>query len=176
MSEQSARYQRSPGGLVAALGVLVVLIIGWVVFRAVFVPNPATPQRTVDYAGAVGPAREAARFDLVAPATLPAGWRATSVRFTTGGRQHWHLGVLTDGRRYVGLEQGQQSVPDMVQTYVDPAASRGEPVVVRGQRWATYTDGGGDLALVRHAGRTTTLVVGHDVGRAELAGYTARLR
>ena len=112
VSEQSARYQRSPGGLVAALGVLVVLIIGWVVFRAVFVPNPATPQRTVDYADAVGPARQAARFDLVAPRSLPAGWRATSVRFTTGGRQHWHLGVLTDRGRYVGLEQGRQSVPD----------------------------------------------------------------
>jgi hypothetical protein len=156
--------------------VLLVLVIGWVLFRAVFLPHPATPQQRVDYAQVVPPARKAARFDLVAPAGLPAGWRATSVRFTSGVRQHWHLGVLTGRSRYVGLEQGQQPVPEMVAAYVDPNASRGAKVVVAGQTWSTYTDSGGDLALVRHAGTTTTLVVGHDLPRSQLRAYVARLR
>ena len=50
------------------------------------------------------------------------------------------------------------------------------PVDVAGRPWTTYTDPGGDLALVRTDGRATTLVVGHDVPREALLGYVAGLR
>ena len=43
-------------------------------------------------------------------------------------------------------------------------------------RWATYSDGGGDRALVRRDSGTTTLVVGHDVPQDELVAYAASLR
>ena len=46
---------------------------------------------------------------------------------------------------------------------------------VDGQTWRTYTDAGGDLALVRRDGDSTTLVVGHDVPKATLVSYTAGL-
>jgi hypothetical protein len=176
VSEQSGRYQRSPGGLLAARVVLVVLVIGYVAVQALLRPDGSAPQQRVDYAPVVPQARKAAHFAVVAPTRLPAGWRATSVRFTPGPVQRWHLGVLTDRGRYVGLEQGRQSVREVVDRFVDPAAVRGRPVVVRGATWATYTDSGGDLALVRHAERTTTLVVGHAVSRSQLRSYTARLR
>ncbi len=176
MSEQAARYQRSTSGLVAALVVLLVVTVGWVGVRALLLPREATPAKTVDYAQVVPPARKAAGFALVAPARLPDGWRATSVRFTDGPRGHWHLGVLTDNSRYVGLEQGRTPVASMVEQYVDPSAARGSAVTVAGRPWSTYTDGGGDIALVRRQQRTTTLVVGHDVAKAELVDYAARLR
>lgn len=176
MSEQSARYQRSVGGLLGALVVLVVLVIGYVVVRALFTPREATPVRRVDYARVVPAARQAAHFDLLAPDGLPTGWRATSAGFTSGARQHWHLGVLTDRNRYVGLEQGDRSVGSMVDEYVDPAASHRAPTQVAGRSWATYADPKGDLALVRRQGRTTTLVVGHDVSRQQLRSYVTSLR
>lgn len=175
MSERAGRYQRSAGGLVVAMGVLVALVLGYVGLRAL-ISSPPNDEQTVDYARVVPDVRKAARLAILAPPSLPHGWRATSVRFTDGSPQHWHLGILTDQNRYVGLEQGQQSVPAMVNEFVDSAASRRGAVRVGARTWASYTDSGGDLALVRRDGQTTTLVVGHEVPRATLVRYVASLR
>ena len=175
MSERAGRYQRSAGGMVGAMVVLVALVVGWVGIRALTSRSPESEQ-TVDYASVVPEVRKAASLAVVAPPSLPAGWRATSTRFTDGTREHWHLGVLTDQDKYVGLEQSADSVRSMVRAYVDETASRGKPVQVRGRTWSTYTDAGGDLALVRRDGRTTTLVVGHRVPRSALVSYAADLR
>ena len=175
MSERAGRYQRSAGGMVGAMVVLVALVVGWVGIRALTSGSPES-EPTVDYAQVVPEVRKAARLAVVAPPSLPPGWRATSTRFTDGTREHWHLGVLTDQDQYVGLEQSADPVRSMVRTYVDEAASAGKPVRVRGRTWSTYTDSGGDLALVRRDGGTTTLVVGHEVPRSALVGYVADLR
>jgi hypothetical protein len=176
VSQQSARYQRSAGGMVGAMLVLGVLIIGWVTIRSLTSDDPPSPVQQVDYARDVPLARKAADFDLVAPARLPRGWQATTVRYTPAPGAHWHLGVLTDARRYVGLEQSRDSVRSMVREFVDESARRGRPADVGGAAWSTYTDPGGDLALVRRAGTTTTLVVGHEVPRSTLVSYAAGLR
>ena len=162
--------------MVGAMLVLGVLIIGWVTIRSLTSDDPSSPVQQVDYARDVPLARKAADFDLVAPPRLPRGWRATTVRYTPAPGAHWHLGVLTDERRYVGLEQSRDSVRSMVEEFVDESASRGRPADVAGEAWSTYTDAGGDLALVRRAGTTTTLVVGHQVPRSTLVSYTAGLR
>jgi hypothetical protein len=176
VSEQAGRYQRSFGGMLAALLVLVLVIVGYVAVRSFVLPDNGTTQPTVDYAGVVREAKKAAHFDLEAPSRLPHGWRATSVRFDPGPVQHWHLGVLTPGQHYVGLEQGNRARRSMVHEYVDEAASRGDTVDVAGRPWSSYTDAGGDLALVRRHGSTTTLVVGHDVPKAQIVAYAASLR
>jgi hypothetical protein len=64
----------------------------------------------------------------------------------------------------------------MVAAYVGKDATRGAPVQVGGRTWSTYTDSQGDLALVRHDPRATTLVVGHEVPRPTLLDYVASLR
>jgi Protein of unknown function (DUF4245) len=176
VSEQAGRYQRSFGGMLAALLVLGLVVVGYVVIRALVLPDHDTSEPTVDYAQVVPPARKAADFDLVAPTRLPNGWSATSVRFDPGPPQHWHLGVLTPEQRYVGLEQGDRPVAEMLDEYVDKAASRQAATDVAGRTWSTYTDAGGDLAFVRRSGTATTLVVGHDVSRSQLESYVASLR
>ncbi len=175
-SQSTARYQRSAGGMVGAMVVLVGIVLVWVAVKAIAFDQPSAPVRVVDYAQSVPAARSAADFDLVAPPRLPEGWAATTVRFAPGSEAHWHLGVLTDERRYVGLEQADEPVRSMVAAYVDEEATRGDPVDVAGVPWTTYTDSSGDLALVRRDGRTTTVVVGHEVPRSELVAYTASLR
>jgi len=176
VSEQAGRYQRSAGGMVGAMIVLVVVVLAWVGFRALTSSEPASPVQTVDYLREVPVARQTAHFHLVAPPALPKGWRATTVTFSDQPDQHWHLGVLTDKERYVGLEQGTEPVSAMVHKYVDQAPEHGAPVDVAGRSWSTYTDPGGDTALVRRSGSTTTLVVGHDVPRSQLTAYVASLR
>jgi hypothetical protein len=175
VSEQAGRYTRSAGGLVGALLVLLVVLLGWLAFKALISTDPA-PVRTVDYAKDVPAVQRTADFDVAAPASLPPGWRATTVTFRDGPPQHWHLGVLTDEDRYVGIEQAERSVRSMVEEYVDKAATRRAPTDVEGERWSTYADAGGDLALVRRDGDTTTLVVGHGVPRGDLVSYAASLR
>ena len=176
MSGQSGRYQRSFGGMVGAMLLLVVLIVAWVGFRALTSSQPPSPVQTVDYSSEVPLAKKAATFDLVAPSHLPRGWRATTVSFVDTTPQHWHLGMLTDRSRYVGLEQGHDPVRAFVSRYVDKAAAQGRPVQVAGRPWETWSDSGGDQALVRRAGSTTTLVVGHDVPKSELVSFAAGLR
>jgi hypothetical protein len=162
--------------MIGAMVVLVAVVLLYLGVQALTANRPSSTVPTVDYAADVPAARKAAGFDLVAPPRLPSGWRATTVGLTGSPGSHWHLGVLTDKGRYVGLEQGEESVRSMVTRYVDEAATRAGPVDVAGRPWTTYTDAGGDLALVRRAGRTTTLVVGHDVPRSDLMSYTASLR
>lgn len=162
--------------MVGAMVVLVAVVVGFVVFRDVNRADPASPVTAVDYGRDADYARQQASFDLVAPTKLPDGWEATTVEYVPGPRDHWHLGMLTAEDRYVGLEQSHDSVRTMVETHVDPEARKGEAVPVDGVPWTTYTDSGGDLALVRRAEGTTTLVVGHDVPAGDLVDFAASLR
>lgn len=155
--------------------VLVGLISVFVVVRNLNRDDPPSPVRAVDYAQTAKFARAQAGFDLVAPASLPAGWKATTVSFTDGLDEHWHLGQLTDSGRYVGLEQGDASVKSMVTTYVDPDPVRGESVRIDGTTWDTWSDAGGDRALVLRDGATTTLVVG-TATQDVLVSYVESLR
>lgn len=175
-SERAGRYQRSAAGMIGAMIVLVALVIAFVLFRDANRNDPANPVKAVDYAQAADYARGEATFDLVAPESLPDGWQATSARYVPGRNDSWHVGMLTGEGRYVGLEQSDSSVRSMVEEFVDPEAAEGDPVDVDGSPWQTWSDDGGDLALVREAGGTTTLVVGHDVPEAVLADFVGRLR
>lgn len=162
--------------MVGAMVVLVAVVVGFVVFRDVNREDPASPVSAVDYGRDADFARRQASFELVAPPTLPDGWRATTVEYVPGPQDHWHLGMLTAEDRYVGLEQSDDPVRTMVETHVDPDAEKGEPVSVDGVPWTSYTDSGGDLALVRRAEGTTTLVVGHEVPQGDLVAFAASLR
>lgn len=174
MSEQPGRYQRSASGMVGAMLVLLAVIAAFVAFRAINRNDPENPVRPVDYQQTLEYARSQAAFPLLAPPSLPKGWRATSVTFVPRPTR-WHLGVLTDDDRYIGLEQSRGSVADMVQRYVDQEAARGRPVEVDGKSWQTWTDAGGDTALSRVQDGVTTLVVG-TAGRDVLVDYVESLR
>ena len=160
MSEQAGRYQRSFPGMIGAMVVLLLVVGAFVLFREVNRNEPADPAKAVDFERPVQYARTAADFAVLAPDKLPEGWIATSVMFDEGRRQAWHVGFLTDERRYVGLEQGQRSVATMIEDFVDEEATQGEDVVIDGVTWETWTDEGEDLALVRKADDVTTLIVG----------------
>lgn len=160
MSEQPGRYQRSFPGMIGAMAVLLVVVIGFVLFRDVNRTEPESPIEPVDWRQPASYARGVADFPLLAPRRLPDGWIATSVRFTDGTQQAWHLGLLTDRERYVGFEQSPRPVEEMVEEHVDPEAEEGPSVRVDGETWQTFEDEGGDLALVREDEAVTTLVVG----------------
>ena len=160
--------------MIGAMAILLAVIVGFVVLRDLNRNDPQSPVTAVDYRQSVGYASEQAGFDVLAPETLPEGWKATSVGFTPDPSR-WHLGVLTDQGRYVGLEQAASSEKSMVMTYVDPEPTRGKVVTIDGQTWRAWSDSGGDTALVRTQGEVTTLVVG-TVEQDVLVDYVESLR
>jgi hypothetical protein len=176
VSEQPGRYQRTAPGMVGAMIVLVLLVVGFAVVGDLVRQEPPSPVSTVDYRPALDQARQQADYRVLAPERLPAGWRATQVQFSPGPEQHWHLAFLTDEGRYVGLEQARTGPQPLLHEYVDAEPVEGQPVTVDGARWATWHDDGGDLALVRTEAGVSTVLVGHDVPTSELIDFLGRLR
>jgi hypothetical protein len=161
--------------MIGAMIVLVLVVGAFVVFREITREDPTNPVEAVEFKRPAEYARTQVDFELLAPKQLPEGWMATSVRFTETDGPSWHLGVLTDDRRYVGLEQADRTVSDMVDEFVDEEATQGDDVTVAGERWETWTDAGDDLALVRENDSVTTVVVGR-VPQATLETFLATLR
>jgi hypothetical protein len=174
VSEQPGRYQRSASGMIGAMVVLLLVIGAYVAFRAVNRTQPDNPVRPVDYQQTLTYARGQAGFPVLAPSSLPAGWRATSVTFVPRPVR-WHLGILTNQDKYVGLEQSRRPLGEMVSTYVDANAVRDGAVSVDGEPWRRWTDAGGDTALTRVEAGVTTLVVS-DAGQDVLVPFVRSLR
>ena len=188
MSEQPARRETSFAGLVGALLVLLLGVGAFVVLRDVNRVDPGGPARPVDYAAPARFAQEAAQFEVLAPRRLPQGWIATSVRFEDDpGQQAWHLGLLTDEQRYIGVEQAERTVEAMVEDFVDEEATQQGEVDVDGATWSRWAEPGrdpdadvaeasdADLALVRQTGGVVALVVGR-ASEDDLTEVAASLR
>lgn len=188
MSEQPGRRETSVAGLVGALLVLLLGVGAFVVLRDVNRVDPDNPIRPVDYATPARFAQRAAQFEVLAPRRLPAGWIATSVRFEDDPEeQSWHLGLLTDEERYVGVEQAERTVEAMVEDFVDKDATQVGEVEVDGTTWSRWAEPGrdpdadastaseADLALVRRTGEAVALVVGR-ASEEELTEVAASLR
>jgi hypothetical protein len=171
------RPSRSFAGMVGALIVVVAIGVVWVKVGGSDEKGP--PVRSVDWSAWLKAGRAEQQLMVFAPASLPAHWRATSVTYTGGSDAHWHLGLLTDTGKYVGVEESRASTADLVEQYVDQEAERGKDVTVGGHTWEVWTDSGGDYALVRAievGGRISeSLLVGGSAPPATVRSFTASL-
>lgn len=148
-SPGAGRYQRSSGGLVGAMVVTVVAVVAFAAVRALTSDNQPTPIRSVDYSAMVRAGRADHKLLLMAPPSLPSGWKATSADYETGTLPTWHLGMLTDEHKYVGVEEALGGVQDLVEEHVDPNAEQGQDVTIDGETWQSWRDPEGDYAVSR---------------------------
>jgi hypothetical protein len=159
--QQPSRYQRSTGGLIGALVITLVVIAGYVAFRAGTRDDLAVRPDAVDYQEAVRALHDAGT-DVVHPRSLPSGWRVTSVDSQPGTRLVWGMGILTPSG-FAGLREEDRSLDELVTQYVDEHASTGGDVTLQGDlggSWHTYRDSGGDRAFGLAHGRESVLVYG----------------
>jgi hypothetical protein len=125
--------------------------------------RPDLPEReTVDYAGALDRVRSDYPYPVLAPASLPDGWRATSVSHSADDAgNRWRLGFLIGDHGYVGLEQTDGEVmsylADRLVDFSDDGVS-----IVAGERWERrlQTRPPADRALVRVEAGVATIVRG----------------
>lgn len=150
VSESGGRHQRSFSGLVGALVVTVLVILAFVAVRGLARDNTAVTPQPVEYLSAVRYAQEQG-FSVAYPPRLPEGWLARDVDVRPGAAPVWNLDLLTGEPRFVGIHQEVGTVDDVVSRLVDEQAVLGEPVTLPGasvEEWSTFTDEGGDYALV----------------------------
>lgn len=169
MSAQPGRYQRSASGMAGALLVTLLVIGAYVGFRALNRTDLDVKPQRVDYLAQVRDAQQAGS-QVVYPARLPAGWYATRMTVSPGSPSELELSMLTGSGQYVGFVEAPEAVSQLLGTYVDSHAQSGPAVTVPGSvatRWQTWTDSGGDTALVSRGGRRSLLVFG-TVSRAQL--------
>ena len=161
-TEQPRRgYQRSSAALLGALlAVLALIAVMWGLsqFQRPNLPDPAP---AVNYRADLAAARQAAPFSVLAPRSLPLGWKATSVYWDDQRpKLSWHLGVLTARGQYVGLEQGTGSSAAFVRAKT--SATRPDGVVtIHSERWRLLrSPDGSEHALVSRGKGDTTVVAG----------------
>jgi hypothetical protein len=111
------------------------------------------------------------------PSSLPRGWIAREPRFTPGDRPAWALPMLTGDGEFVGVQQEDAPLDDLLGTYVPEGAHRGKDVRIRsavGSTWSSWSDGKRDHAFATTLGRDTLLVYG-SAPVADLKELAARL-
>jgi hypothetical protein len=179
-SGQPGRYQRSTSGMVGALVVTLLVILAFVAFRALNRSDLDVKPQRIDYLAQVRYAQQAGT-EAVYPERLPTGWYATQITFSPGQQPGLELSMLTASGQYVGFVESPESPPEVLATYVDPHPVSGGPVTVDGSvvsRWDTWTDSGGDTALISQRGTgssTESLLVFGTVSRTQLEQLAAAL-
>lgn len=124
--------------------------------------------RPVEYTPQLVEAKKLAPW-VLGPSPMPSGWTVTSVEFRAPEQSPmtWHLGVVTSGKKYVGLEQsnvtGSRFQSDELGRTSDDGTS-----TVEGVTWQrkTLLDRQKEQALVLVGSGVTTIVTGN-------AGYPA---
>lgn len=155
-------YQRSASGLVGAMVVLVLIVIGIVVFRGAFRETPSYEPEPIDYLALVTSVQQQGMKPAYPPA-LPAGWYVKDASFRPGDRPVLDLAMTTDAGRFAGLHEEDRGVDDLVDTYVGGDATEGEELRLDGavaRTWRTFSDPGGDHAFAAEVGGQTVLVYG----------------
>jgi hypothetical protein len=147
--ERPSRYDRSFGGLLAAMIVTVLFVAAYVGFRAITRDQPDIENK-VDYLSCVAYLQEA-DLTVVYPAELPKGWTATSIDFQRGDPPQWRIGMLTDDGEFVGVVEQKSDVEDLLHSYVDKAPVQGDDATpdngLGAPSWQSWSDAGGDHAL-----------------------------
>jgi hypothetical protein len=165
---------------------LAVILIPVVIITYFFTRTPGAPTiQVVDYAPALSQAREQAPYEVLAPAAVPAGWRATRATWLEEGgaglngqpspRNLWQLGFLTDADVYVELDQGDLQSQDLVADRTRDGVPDGESSVGEEVWQRRISADERTRSLVLTAPQVTTIVFG-DLPYADLESFAATLR
>lgn len=133
--------------------------------------------RAVEYTPQLAEARKIAPW-IRGPEPMPAGWTANSVEFRAPQQSPitWHLGIVTDQKKYVGLEQSNVTSRGFLTDELGKTTDDGTSTVA-GVVWQrkTLLDRKNEHALVLIGSGVTTIVTGN-AGYPALETFAATLR
>lgn len=157
------KYQRSAGGLVAALVVTVVAVGALLWLLGLFRSETEIELDRIDYLSRVGEVQDGG-ITPVYPSSLPEGWKATDWRYSPGDVPTIEMNMLTeDDEDFAGIRERSGSAEGLLSDFVDEDATATDIFTVEGsvaEAWQGYADEGGDAAYVAEVGGQTVLVYG----------------
>lgn len=163
----------SLGDMLRSIFVIGLIILALAGLGVWFQVRPETKVEAVDYNTAAKAARGVSPFAIYTPKSLPRGWKATTVNYTAGPNGSWHLGVITDNDKYVGLEQTGSGRTTALADYSPDTKPKGD-TSVGGFTWQVRQSGKGETTLVREDGDITIIVTG-TAKRSVIEDYAASL-
>jgi len=176
-SERPGRYPRTAKGMLGAMVITVLAVVGFVGFLALFRDEPDIEPEEVDYLEIVGLAQEA-DLQPVYPAELPEGWIATRAEVSPDEQPDFDLTLLTDDEEFVGVVWSDEDVDDLLAERVDDEdVEDADSLATSGSvapEWEGYADPGGDLAYAATVRGRTVLVYG-SASEEELQSVVALL-
>lgn len=153
------RYQRSFGGLIGSMIVLVVVVFGIIVFRGTFRDTPEYQPDDVDYLEMVTSIQQLG-LEPVYPPTLPSGWYAKAASFEPSDRPAIDLAFTTADEHTVGLHQEDTGEAGLLDTYVGDGAQQNDDTLTTDLgTWTGWDDSAdSDHAWTTEIGDDTILV------------------
>jgi hypothetical protein len=164
---------------------LAVILIPLVVITIIFTNTPKQhPVKEVDWKSVLATARKEAPFEVLAPESLPAGWRATQVTWVRQGQPYlngqlsprnlWQIGFLTPNDVFIGLNQGDVRPQEMVDQQSRDGSRDGSSVVA-GQTWQRLISADGRTRSLVLQGPDATTIVSADLPYEALEAYASTL-
>lgn len=152
------RYERSFGGLIGSMIVLVLVVLGIVVFRGTFRDTPEFEPADVDYDQLVASVQETGMQPVYAP-EVPDGWSVKDASYVPGDRPALDVVFATDDDRTAGVHQEDASEQDLLDTYVGEGATEsGDTLTTPVGTWTGWEDSDDDHAWTLELGDDTVLV------------------
>ncbi|WP_028473377.1 DUF4245 family protein [Nocardioides alkalitolerans] len=140
------RYPRTFNGLIASMVVIVLGVLAFVGFRAVFRAEPTVDLQSVDYLSVVRLAQDSG-FPVAYPPELPEEWTPTSSRFEGVDGTEWSVGIVVGEDDFVGVKVRTADVDDTLENVLREEYETGDPVTVDATdpalagEWGTATQG-----------------------------------
>ena len=171
-----------PGDMIRSLALILVPLV---IITVLFTDLPDDkPVQEVDWRSVLAVAREQSPYPVLAPTSLPSGWRATRATWVETGDPHlngdpsvrnlWQLGFLTPEDTYLSLGQGDEQIEDFIAEQTRAGTADGESTI-GGQSWQRrVSPDGRTRSLVRQDPQSTAVVSG-DVPYAALEAYASTL-
>lgn len=156
--EKAGRYNRSTGGLIGAMIVLVLVVLGIVVFRGAFRETPDYQPEHIEYLDLIESVQRIGLTPLYPP-ELPDGWYTKDASFVPGDRPSLDLVFATDDDHTAGLHQEDTSEKGLLTTYVGGGVTEDDATLTTGAgTWTSWADTDGDHAFTTQHGQDTVLV------------------
>lgn len=177
-----ANPMATPGDMIRSLAIILIPVV---IISVLFTRLPDDrPVAEVDWTALLAVARRDAPFPVLAPTTVPEGWRATQAEWVENGdpyrdgqpspRNLWSLGFLNPDDVFVGLDQGDGPPDDLVEDQTREGTADGQSTV-NGQTWERLlSPDGRTRSLVRREPAVTSIVSG-DLAYEALEAYAATL-
>lgn len=171
---QPGRYERTFGGLIGSMIVIVIVVLAFVIYRGVF-RDPETIGRpeaipASEYLGLVRDVQDAG-LDPVWPEQLPDGWDVTMFDIERGDRPVYRFNFYTPDDKFVGLRQTDADARTLVEEHVDENAEEGDPLTGVGsisEEWTSWSDEGGDHGYATELPAGDTVLVYGNVPESAL--------